>query len=155
MKRNLQVLAGAMPMLALSGALLAGPVFAQGTPSEARQAQAWPPAASVPALQARMKAIRETSDPERRLALMEEQIQALDAASKAASAGCPMGGPMAGPMGGPMRGARGPAGAPGPMGGMMMDPKLMNEHMKLMQQHMRMMEQIMGLSSAPAEPAPK
>ncbi|TAH44664.1 MAG: hypothetical protein EYC67_13075 [Betaproteobacteria bacterium] len=154
MKRNLHVLAGVMPVLALSGALLAGPVFAQGTPTATRQAQAWSPAASVPALQARMKSIRETTDPERRMALMEEQIQALDAASKATSAGCPMSGPMAGPMGGQMKGARGPTGAPGSMGGMMMDPKVMNEHMRLMQQHMKMMEQMMGTQSAPAQPAP-
>ena len=39
------------------------------------------------------------------------------------------------------------------MGGMMMDPKLMQEHMQIMQQHMGMMERWMGMQPpAPAAP---
>lgn len=131
-----------MPVVALATALHGSPAAAQTTD----QVQAWPPAASVPALQARMKSIRETTDPARRMALMEEQIKALEAASQLAAAGCPM---MGGQMGaGPM--AR--RGGAGPMGGMMMDPKLMQEHMKMMQQHMIMMENMMKMSP-PARPA--
>jgi hypothetical protein len=99
-------------------------------------------AASLPALQARMKAIREATDPARRMALMEEQIQALEAATRAQAA--------PGPMGGPMMGGRGPG--PGP-GGMMMDPDLMREHMELMQRHMEMMQRMMNMPMAPARPA--
>lgn len=155
MKRILHRLAGLVPFVALTAALHGSPVVAQTTD----QAQAWPPAASVPALQARMKSIRDTTDPERRMALMEEQIKALEAASQGVPAGCPMmGGPMmGGPMGpGPMM-RRGPGAGPapggGPMGGMMMDPKLMQEHMQIMQQHMGMMERWMGMQPpAPAAP---
>jgi hypothetical protein len=38
------------------------------------------------------------------------------------------------------------------MGGMMMDPKLMQEHMKLMQEHMGMMQNMMKMNPA-ARPA--
>jgi hypothetical protein len=153
MKQRLYRLAGLMPVVALAAALHGSPVVAQTTD----QAQAWPPAASVPALQARMKSIRVETDPERRMALMEEQIKALDAASQGTPAGCPMvggqmpGGPMgAGPM---MRGGAAGPGA-GPMGGLMMDPKLMQEHMKLMQQHMGVMQNMMKMYPAgkPAMP---
>ena len=126
MKHRLHRLGGLMPVVALTAALFASPVGAQTT----AQAQAWPPAASVPALQARMKSIREATDPERRMALMEEQIKALDAASQGGPAGCPR-------MGGAMMG--------GQMGGMMMNPKLMQEHMQMMQQHMGMMENMMKM----------
>jgi hypothetical protein len=133
MKHRLHRLAGLMPVVALTGALFASPVGAQTT------AQAWPPAASVPALQARMQSIREATDPERRMALMEEQIKALDAASQGGPAGCPM-------MGGPMMG--------GQMGGMMMNPKLMQEHMQMMQQHMGMMENMMKMHHGMPPAAP-
>ena len=135
MKHRLHRLAGLMPVVALTAALFASPVVAQTT----AQAQAWPPAASVPALQARMKSIRETTDPERRMALMEEQNKALDAASHGGPAACPM-------MGGKMMG--------GQMGGMMMDPKLMQEHMQLMQQHMGMMENMMKMHQGMPPAAP-
>ena len=86
-----------------------------------------------------MKSIRETTDPERRMALMEEQIKALDAASQGGAAACPM-------MGGKMMG--------GQMGGMMMDPKLMQEHMQMMQQHMGMMENMMKMHQGMPPAAP-
>jgi hypothetical protein len=38
------------------------------------------------------------------------------------------------------------------MGGMMMDPKLMQEHMKMMQEHMGMMQNMMKMHPA-AKPA--
>ena len=79
-------LAGLMPVVALAAALHGSPVVAQTTDP----AQAWPPAASVPALQERMKSIRAETDPERRMALMEEQVKALEAASQGTPAGCPM-----------------------------------------------------------------
>lgn len=170
MKHSPYRLAGLMPVFALAAALQAGPALAQST----EQAQAWPPAASVPALQARMKAIREATDPERRMALMEEQIKALEAASQGGAAGCPMlggqppGAPMmGGQMGpGPMMRGRGPGAAPmpgaapgagpmGPMGGMMMDPKLVQEHMQMMQQQMGIMQRMMGLPPATPPAAPK
>lgn len=128
MKHSLHRLGRLVPVVALAGLMYGGPVVAQTTD----QAQAWPPAASVPALQARMQSIRETTDPAHRMALMEEQIKALEAASQGMPAGCPMmGGQMqGGPMGaGPMMKGAGPGA--GPMGGMMMDPKLMQEHMKM------------------------
>lgn len=146
MKLRLYRLAGLMPVVALAAALHGSPVVAQTTDP----AQAWPPAASVPALQARMKSIRAESDPERRMALMEEQIKALDAASQGTPAGCPM---MGGQMGaGPMMKGSGRGSGAGPMGGMMMDPKLMQEHMKLMQEHMGMMQNMMKMHPA-AKPA--
>lgn len=160
MKNSLHRLGRLVPAVALIGALYGSPVVAQTT----AQAQAWPPAASVPALQARMKSIRETTDPERRMALMEEQIKALDAASRGATASCPMiGGQVnGGPMGaGPMMKGRGPGAAPapgagpmGPMGGMMMDPTVMQQHMKIMQQHMGMMEQMMKMNPVAPPAAP-
>ena len=70
MKLRLYRLAGLMPVVALAAALHGSPVVAQTTDP----VQAWPPAASVPALQERMKSIRAETDPERRMALMEEQI---------------------------------------------------------------------------------
>ena len=76
MKQRLYRLAGLMPVVALAATLHGSPVVAQTTD----QAQAWPPAASVPALQARMKSIRAETNPERRMALMEEQVKALEAA---------------------------------------------------------------------------
>lgn len=145
MKLRLFRLAGLMPVAALAAALHGSPVLAQTT----EQAQPWPPAASGPALQARMKSIRAETDPERRMALMEEQIKALEAASQGMPAGCPMmGGQMqGGSMGaGPMM--KGAAPGAGPMGGMMMDPKLMQEHMKMMQQHMGMMQDMMKMQPA-------
>lgn len=157
MKHRPYGLAGLMPVFALAAALHGSPAVAQ----TAEQAQAWPPAASVPALQARMKSIRETADPERRMALMEEQIKALEAASQGGAVACPMMGGQ--PAGGPMMGGQmGPGGmmkgrAPGadPMGGMMMDPKLMQEHMQMMQQHMGMMQRMMGMQPAMPPAAPK
>jgi hypothetical protein len=145
MKHSLYRLGRLVPVVALAGVMYGGPVVAQTTD----QAQAWPPAASVPALQARMQSIRETTDPAHRMALMEEQIKALEAASQGMPAGCPMmGGQMqGGPMGaGPMMKGAGPGA--GPMGGMMMDPKLMQEHMKMMQQHMGMMQNMMKMQPA-------
>ena len=148
MKHRLHRLAGLMPVVALTAALFASPVVAQTT----AQAQAWPPAASVPALQARMKSIRETTDPERRMALMEEQIKALESASQGGAAGCPM---MGGQMGaGPMMKGGGAGPGAGPMGGMMMDPKLMQEHMQLMQQHTGMMENMMKMHQGMPPAAP-
>jgi hypothetical protein len=41
------------------------------------------------------------------------------------------------------------------MGGMMMDPKLMQEHMKMMQQHMGMMENMMKMHPTAPPAAPK
>ena len=153
MKHSPYRLAGLMPVFALAAALQASPAVAQ----TAEQAQAWPPAASVPALQARMKSIREATDPERRMALMEEQIKALEAASQGGAAGCPMlggqppGGPMMGVQMGPVAMMKGRAPAAAPMPGRMMDPKLMEEHMKLMQQHMGMMQNMMKMQP-PAKP---
>jgi hypothetical protein len=84
------------------------------------------------------------------MALMEEQIKALEAASQGTPAGCPM---MGGQMGaGPMMKGGGPGPGAGPMGGMMMDPKLMQEHMKMMQEHMGMMQNMMKMHPA-AKPA--
>jgi hypothetical protein len=148
MKHHLHRLGWFVPAIALAGVLYGGSVVAQTT----NQVQTWPPAASVPALQARMKSIRETSDPAQRMTLMEEQVKALDAATQGASAACPMmGGQMGGQMGAaPMRKGAGP----GPMGGMMMDPQLMQEHMKMMKQHMGMMENMMKMhpGTPPATP---
>jgi hypothetical protein len=153
MKHSLHRIGRLVPVVALIGALHGSPVLAQ-----ADQAPAWAPAASVPALQARMKSIREATDPERRMALMEEQIKALEAASQGAPAGCPMmgGQMMGGSMGaGPMMKGRAPGAGPAagtgsmgpvaPTGGMMMDPKLMEEHMKMMQEHMGMMQNMMKM----------
>ena len=93
MKLRLYRLAGLMPVVALAAALHGSPVVAQTTDP----VQAWPPAASVPALQERMKSIRAETNPERRMALMEEQIKALETASQGAPASCPMmGGQMMG-----------------------------------------------------------
>lgn len=131
MKRNSRRFAGLMPVVVLAAALHGAPVVAQTTD----QVQAWPPASSVPALQARMKSIREATDPQRRMALMEEQIKALEAASQGVPAGCPM-------TGGQM------------MGGMMMDPKFMQEHMQLMQQHMNMMERMLKMNPGMPPAAP-
>ncbi|MBS0555332.1 MAG: hypothetical protein JSS47_22845 [Proteobacteria bacterium] len=149
MKHRLHRLAGLMPVVALAAALHGSPVVAQTT----GQAQAWPPASSVPALQARMKSIREATDPAHRMALMEEQLKALDTASQGVSAGCPMAGGQMGA--GPMMKGGGPAPGAGPMGGMMMDPKLMQEHMKMMQQHMGMMENMMKMHPTAPPAAPK
>jgi hypothetical protein len=156
MKHSLHRLGRLMPVVALASALYGSPVVAETTD----QAQAWPPASSVPALQARMKSIREATDPERRMALMEEQIKALETASQGAPAGCPMmGGQMMGRQMGAGRMMKGrgadaaPATGTGPMGGMMMDPTLMQEHMQIMRQHMGMMEQMMKMHpAAPAAP---
>ena len=140
-------LAGLMPVAALVAALHGSPVLAQTT----EQAQPWPPAASGPALQARMKSIRAETDPERRMALMEEQIKALEAASQGTPAVCPMmGGQMqGGPMGaGPMMKGAGAGPGAGGMGGMMMDPRLVQEHMKMMQEHMGMMQNMMKMHPA-------
>lgn len=160
MKRNSHRFAGLMPVVVLAAALHGAPVVAQTTD----QVQAWPPASSVPALQARMKSIREATDPQRRMALMEEQIKALEAASQGVPVGCPMmGGPTTGgPIGpGPMMRGRGPGAGPapgavpmGPMGGMMMDPKFMQEHMQLMQQHMNMMERMLKMNPGMLPAAP-
>ena len=156
MKHRLHRLGRLLPVVALLGVMYGSPVGAQTTD----QAQAWPPASSVPALQARMKSIREATDPAHRMALMEEQIKALEAASQGALAECPMmGGQMMGgqAMGGQMgaspmmkgrRAGAGPAPGAGPMGSMMMDPSLMQQHMKVMQQHMDMMEQMMKMQPA-------
>ena len=156
MKHRLHRLGRLLPVVALLGVMYGSPVVAQTTD----QAQAWPPAASVPALQARMKSIRETTDPAHRMILMEEQIKALEAASQGAPAGCPMmggqmmgGQAMGGQMGaGPMMKGGGAGPGAGPMGGMMMDPKLMQEHMKTMQEHMSMMQNMMKMHPA-AKPA--
>ena len=156
MKHRLHRLGRLLPVVALLGVMYGSPAVAQTTD----QAQASPPASSVAALQARMKSIRETTDPAHRMVLMEEQIKALEAASQGALAGCPMmGGQM---MGGQMMGGQAmgdqmmkggaPAAGTGPMGRMMMDPKLMQEHMKLMQQHMGMMQNMMKMHPA-AKPA--
>ncbi len=85
------------------------------------------PAASLPAMQMRMNAIREARDPERRMALMQEQMQAFEMAMQKVAAGCPM--------------AEGQA--PGAMGAMNTD--MMREHMQIMHKHMGMMQQMMGM----------
>lgn len=146
MKHRLHRLGRLLPVVALLGVMYGSPAVAQTTD----QAQAWPPASSLPALQARMESIRETTDPAHRMVLMEEQIKALEAASQGAFTGCPMmGGQM---MGDQMMKGGAPAAGTGPMGRMMMDPKLMQEHMKLMQQHMGMMQNMMKMHPA-AKPA--
>lgn len=157
MKHRLHRLGRLLPVVALLGVMYGSPAVAQTTD----QAQASPPASSVAALQARMKSIRETTDPAHRMVLMEEQIKALEAASQGALAGCPMmggqmmggqamgGQAMGGQMGaGPMMKGGGAGPGAGPMGGMMMDPSLMQEHMKMMQQHMGMMENMMKMQPA-------
>ncbi len=146
MKHRLHRLGRLLPVVALLGVMYGSPAVAQTTD----QAHAWPPASSVPALQARMKSIRETTDPAHRMVLMEEQIKALEAASQGAFTGCPMMGGQA--MGDQMMKGGAPAAGTGPMGRMMMDPKLMQEHMKLMQQHMGMMQNMMKMHPA-AKPA--
>ena len=146
MKHRLHRLGRLLPVVALLGVMYGSPAVAQTTD----QAQASPPASSVAALQARMKSIRETTDPAHRMVLMEEQIKALEAASQGALAGCPMMGGQA--MGDQMMKGGAPAAGTGPMGRMMMDPKLMQEHMKLMQQHMGMMQNMMKMHPA-AKPA--
>ncbi|MBP6727183.1 MAG: hypothetical protein KA132_08240 [Thauera sp.] len=151
MKHRLHRLGRLLPVVALLGVMYGSPAVAQTTD----QAQASPPASSVAALQARMKSIRETTDPAHRMVLMEEQIKALEAASQGALAGCPMmgGQMMGGQMGaGPMMKGGGAGPGAGPMGGMMMDPKLMQEHMKTMQEHMSMMQNMMKMHPA-AKPA--
>ena len=146
MKHRLHRLGRLLPVVALLGVMYGSPAVAQTTD----QAQASPPASSVAALQARMKSIRETTDPAHRMVLMEEQIKALEAASQGAFTGCPMMGGQA--MGDQMMKGGAPAAGTGPMGRMMMDPKLMQEHMKLMQQHMGMMQNMMKMHPA-AKPA--
>lgn len=145
----------------------------KGLPDTARGVM--PPAYSVPALQQRMKSIRDENDPAHRLALIDEQIRALEAATQAASAECPMhGGMMQGGMmnGGMMRGS-GQAG--GPMDGRASaarpmppskpgtaaptaspGPDMMREHMRMMERHMNMMEQMMRMhGQMHPEPAPR
>lgn len=90
-------------------------------------AAAMAPAASLPAMQMRMNAIREARDPERRMALMQEQMQAFEMAMQKTAAGCPM--------------AEGQA--PGAVGAM--NPDMMREHMQIMHKHMGMMQQMMGM----------
>ena len=68
MKHRLHRLGRLLPVVALLGVMYGSPAVAQTTD----QAQASPPASSVAALQARMKSIRETTDPAHRMVLMEE-----------------------------------------------------------------------------------
>ena len=110
MKHRLHRLGRLLPVVALLGVMYGSPVVAQTTD----QAQASPPASSVAALQARMKSIRETTDPAHRMVLMEEQIKALEAASQGAFTGCPMMGGQA--MGDQMMKGGAPAAGTGPMG---------------------------------------
>ncbi|WP_240794405.1 hypothetical protein [Azoarcus sp. DD4] len=139
-----------LPMaLALAATVAASAALA--VPPAAPASGEWPPAASLPALQVRMQAIRAEKDPERRMALMEEQLKAFEAYGQGMPQ-CPMaGGPGAGPMG-PGAGRGGPP--------MMMDgsvtPEMMREHMQMMQRHMGMMNRMMKMPmmmQPPATPA--
>ncbi len=146
---------------------------------------AMPPAYSVPALQQRMKSIRDEKDPAHRLALIEEQVRALEAATEAASVECPMHGDMmqggmmhggmmhggmmqggmmpgSGQAGGPMdgRGAAARSMPPSKPGGAAPmtppGPDMMREHMRMMERHMNMMEQMMRMhGQMHPEPAPR
>lgn len=140
-----------LPM-ALALAATVGASAALAAPPAAPASGEWPPAASLPALQVRMQAIRAEKDPERRMALMEEQLKAFEAYGQGMPQ-CPMaGGPAgAGPMG-PGAGRGGPP--------MMMDggvtPEMMREHMQMMQRHMGMMNRMMKMPmmmQPPATPA--
>lgn len=144
-----------LPM-ALALAATVGASSALAAPPAAPASGEWPPAASLPALQVRMQAIRAEKDPERRMALMEEQLKAFEAYGQGMPQ-CPMaGGPGAGPMG-PGAGRGGPP--------MMMDgsvtPEMMREHMQMMQRHMGMMNRMMKMPmmmqppATPAAPAGK
>lgn len=133
-----------------------GPRAARAQAADGRM----PPAYSVPALQQRMKSIRNESDPAHRLALIEEQIRALEAATEAAANECPIHGgmmhpgmmPGAGKAAGPMDG-RGmtersmPRVQPGTSAAPRMPPgpEMMREHMRMMERHMNMMEQMMRM----------
>ncbi|MDT3668885.1 MAG: hypothetical protein ROZ37_00955 [Aromatoleum sp.] len=137
------------------------PARATSRPSPNMAPGAMPPAYSVPALQQRMKSIRDEKDPAHRLALIEEQIRALEAATQAASAECPMRGgmmqggmmhggmmPGSGQAGAPMDGARPmPPSKPGTATAPMTPPgpEMMREHMRMMERHMNMMEQMMRM----------
>ncbi len=143
------------------------------SPDTARRAM--PPAYSVPALQQRMKSIRDENDPAHRLALIDEQIRALEAATQATSAECPMHGglmqggmmnggmmPGSGQAGGPMdgRGAAARSMPPSKPGGAAPmtppGPDMMREHMRMMERHMNMMEQMMRMhGQMHPEPAPR
>lgn len=144
-----------MPMALALAATLATSAALAAPPAPA--STDWPPAASLPALQVRMQAIRETRDPERRMALMEEQLKAFEAYAQGAPQ-CPMAGGAgpAGPMMGPGAGRGGP-----PMMDGSVTPELMREHMQLMQRHMGMMQRMMRMpmmmqpSAAPPAPAAK
>ncbi|MCK9987452.1 MAG: hypothetical protein AzoDbin1_03924 [Azoarcus sp.] len=81
------------------------------------------PAASMPALQQRMKAIRTEKDPARRMALMEEQMTAMESAMRDMPEECPMAG--------------------GTMGGKA--PDMMRDHMRMMEKRMDMMQQMMEM----------
>lgn len=81
------------------------------------------PAASMPALQQRMKAIRSEKDPARRIALMEEQMRAMESAMGNMPDGCPM--------------------TSGSMGGKA--PDMMRDHMRMMEKRMDMMQQMMEM----------
>ncbi|CAL95563.1 hypothetical protein [Azoarcus olearius] len=135
-----------LPMaLALALAATVGASAALAAPPAAPPSGEWPPAASLPALQVRMQAIRAEKDPGRRMALMEEQLKAFEAYGQGMPQ-CPM-------AGGPGAGRGGPP--------MMMDgsvtPEMMREHMQMMQQHMGMMNRMMMMQppATPAAPAGK
>lgn len=131
----------------------AAPATGSGSPAQRGAAGdvVMPPAASLPALQQRMKAIRAETDPTRRRALMEEQMQAMESAMHQMPADCPMGGPMTGGgmMGGGMMGGGMMGGArngqPPSSDGQASSPDMMRNHMQMMEQHMKMMEQMMKM----------
>ena len=112
---------------ALSAASAADPSSEDHQAHHPDTAQAAPataaPAASIPALQQRMRAIRETTDPARRMALMDEQMQAMESMMQGMPADCPM---MGGAIGG-------------------QGPDMMRDHMQKMEKHLEMMRQMMEM----------
>ncbi|AKU11627.1 hypothetical protein AzCIB_1731 [Azoarcus sp. CIB] len=77
----------------------------------------------MPALQQRMKVIRSEEDPARRMALMEEQVRAMELAMRDMPDKCQM--------------------AAGPMGGKA--PDVTRDHMRMMEKRMDMMQQMMEM----------
>lgn len=102
------------------------PDTAQAAPAGTAPA---PPPASIPALQQRMRAIRETKDPERRMALMDEQMQAMESMMQGMPADCPM-----------MGGGQG--------------PDIMRDHMQKMEKHLETMQRMMEMHMKTPSTAP-
>jgi hypothetical protein len=121
---------------ALSAAFAAGPTDEEHQSHHPDAAPVAPTAmgaaASMPALQQRMKAIRAEKDPAHRMALMEEQMRAMESMTREMPAGCPM--------------------ADGAMGGKSAD--MMRDHMQMMEKRMDTMQQMMEMhmKSYPMKP---